>query len=472
MPPRKDTSNDDQPTSLQDQIAALNTKFDTLLTHLLQAPPPPPPPPPPPHTQPRPPKIFLPNFDGSNPLDWIFQANNYFEYYSILPAQRVALTAFYFTGDALSWYKHLAHNHLLGTWEEFSRALQLRFGPSTYENHQATLFKLKQTSTVSAYQTEFERISNFVNGLSPEALLNCFISGLRADIQNEIAIHHPTSLQQAYGLAKLIKDKLAGYRPRYNPYPRPPFSTPNPLPKPVNPALTANPNFTPATTALLPTPKPRPPLPFTRLSPEALQKRRAEGLCFRCPEKYQPGHVCNPPQFLLIADNEQPADTDPLPDSEFLNLDHTDPTDNHTPYYLALSDAAFYGLQSPRAVRVTGYIGNKPVTVLVDCGSTHNIIQPRIAALLASKPAPITPFPVMVGNGQFLECNNLFPNTPLEINKFTFNVPLFVLPVAGADVILGLAWLGSLGTIVADFSIPKLTFTVNGSTCVLQGKPI
>nr|GEZ64860.1 hypothetical protein [Tanacetum cinerariifolium] len=95
----------------------------------------------------------------------------------------------------------------------------------------------------------------------------------------------------------------------------------------------------------------------------------AEGLCFRCPEKYQPGHACNPPQFLLILDNEQPPDTDPLPALEFLDLDNTDPTNNYTPYYLALFVAAFYGLQSPRAVRVTGYIGNQPVTVLVDCGS-------------------------------------------------------------------------------------------------------
>ncbi|GKE83785.1 hypothetical protein Tco_1557527 [Tanacetum coccineum] len=52
MPPRKDTSNDDQPTSFQDQLSALNTKVDALvniMTKLLQASPPPPPPTPPPN---------------------------------------------------------------------------------------------------------------------------------------------------------------------------------------------------------------------------------------------------------------------------------------------------------------------------------------------------------------------------------------------------------------------------------------
>ncbi|GJZ83043.1 hypothetical protein Tco_0648216 [Tanacetum coccineum] len=56
MPPHKDTSNDDQPTSFQDQLSALNTKVDALvnsMTNLLQAPPPPPPPPPPPTIPPR-----------------------------------------------------------------------------------------------------------------------------------------------------------------------------------------------------------------------------------------------------------------------------------------------------------------------------------------------------------------------------------------------------------------------------------
>ncbi|KAJ9567835.1 hypothetical protein OSB04_003801 [Centaurea solstitialis] len=176
-------------TALQEhllQIARISTdtnaKLDQLIHLLSEQPPPPPPPSPPPppqppQQQPRPPKISLPNFDGSNPLDWIFQANNYFDYYNMPNNQRLPLVVFYFTGEALSWYKHLANNDLLTTWPEFCRALELRFGPSAYENHQANLFKLKQTSTVAAYQAEFEQISNRVDGLTPVAIHNCFISG-------------------------------------------------------------------------------------------------------------------------------------------------------------------------------------------------------------------------------------------------------------------------------------------------------
>lgn len=53
-------------------------------------------------THPKPPKINLPLFDGTNPLGWLFQAENFFNYYRIPHEERVELTVFHFIGDALS----------------------------------------------------------------------------------------------------------------------------------------------------------------------------------------------------------------------------------------------------------------------------------------------------------------------------------------------------------------------------------
>ncbi|GKA74960.1 ty3-gypsy retrotransposon protein [Tanacetum coccineum] len=114
-----------------------------------------------------------------------------------------------------------------------------------------------------------------------------------------------------------------------------------------------------------------------------MQKRRAAGLCFRCPEKFFPGHKCNPPQFLLIVDNEdsnihQPP-TDPFPFQDnshetppaylLPNEDNNQPVNtNIPPQFLSLSPAALHGLFSPRTLRVTGYIDGHPVMILVDSG--------------------------------------------------------------------------------------------------------
>ncbi|GJV48394.1 hypothetical protein Tco_1438606, partial [Tanacetum coccineum] len=118
MPPRKDTSNDNAPTSFQDQLSALNAKVDALvnsMTNLLQPPAAAaaalPPPNKPLHKSP---KIMLPTFDGTCPLDWLFQADQYFTFYNIPVDQRVALASFHFQGDALSWYKYMHNNGLLG----------------------------------------------------------------------------------------------------------------------------------------------------------------------------------------------------------------------------------------------------------------------------------------------------------------------------------------------------------------------
>lgn len=100
------------------------------------------------------------------------------------------------------------HNRQLHDWFTFSRALELRFGPSSYQNHQAELFKLYQHGTVSDYQAAFEKLCNRVIGLPHDMILNCFLSGLSADVHRELAILQLTSISQAIGLAKLVENKL------------------------------------------------------------------------------------------------------------------------------------------------------------------------------------------------------------------------------------------------------------------------
>lgn len=45
------------------------------------------------------------SFDGSEALDWLFQADQFFSFYNITPEHRVQMVAFYMKGEALSWYK-------------------------------------------------------------------------------------------------------------------------------------------------------------------------------------------------------------------------------------------------------------------------------------------------------------------------------------------------------------------------------
>lgn len=125
---------------------------------------------------------MMTTFDGSNPLDWIFQAEKYFSLWDIMEDQKIHITSFYMVGQTLSWFQWMHKNQQLSSWRVFTLSLEQRFGPSTYVNHRATLFKLTQKTTVSANQTEFEAISNWVHHLYPEVLLDYFICGVNPTI--------------------------------------------------------------------------------------------------------------------------------------------------------------------------------------------------------------------------------------------------------------------------------------------------
>lgn len=111
------------------------------------------------------------------------------------------------TRQAFQWFQWLHAMSQLSHWDDFVRKLELRFGPSSFVNHDAALFKLRQTSTVMAYLGEFQCLSTRVMGLDEHKLLNCFLSSLHDNIQRELYLLKPLNLYDAMGMAKLMKDK-------------------------------------------------------------------------------------------------------------------------------------------------------------------------------------------------------------------------------------------------------------------------
>lgn len=426
-------------------------QFHNLQTQLLSKPLLPTPPPFSDH-QPKPPKLHLQPFDGSNPLEWIFQADQFFTYYSIPPHQRLAHIAPYMVDDALGWFQWMHKNGVLSTWPEFTHALELRFGPSNFENHQQALFKLRQTTSVTTYQRDFERLCNRVVGLPHQAILDCFLSSIKPEIQYELAILKPGSISDAIGLAKLVESKLLATRT---------YTFHRPSPK-YPPAPTSNPNQ-----QLLPPPNPRlplpappktnNPLPIRYLSPTKMEARRAKGLCFNCNERFHTGHRCKPKLFLLLMTDED--ETPPNESAEDLyllieappplsttllttqtkttNTFQTEPEPEH--FHLSMDAMTRHG--SPRTLHFTATIYGHPITVLVDTGSSHNILQARVTSFLNLPIRPVAAFSVMVGNGEHLQCSGCCHDVPMAVAFATFQIPFYLLPIQGADAVLGVQWL-------------------------------
>lgn len=128
-------------------------------------------------------RLDFPRFNGEDPKSWIYRANQFFAYNQTNPLHRLVLASFHMEGKALSWYQDLEATGGITSWEGFLTSLQTRFGPSAFEDPMADLTRLKQTSTVEAYKSEFEVISNQLRGLAEPYKLSCLISGLREEIR-------------------------------------------------------------------------------------------------------------------------------------------------------------------------------------------------------------------------------------------------------------------------------------------------
>jgi hypothetical protein len=62
------------------------------------------------------------------------------------------------------------------------QALLTRFGP-VYDDPMEALMRLRQSSSVAKYTTQFEALTNQLRGIFEKNRLSCFLSGLKDDIR-------------------------------------------------------------------------------------------------------------------------------------------------------------------------------------------------------------------------------------------------------------------------------------------------
>lgn len=140
-----------------------------------------------------------------------------------------------------------------------------------------------------------------------------------------------------------------------------------------------------------------------------------------------------------------PTSATPIqPDPEPLN----DPPKTPAQTQAQISLHALMGHPIPQTLRVLGHISKHPVAVLIDGGSTNNFIQDRVAKQLGLSVQPAQSFQVLVGNGEELHCTSLCQQVCLQLGSHKFIVDLFVVPLCGAELVLGVQWLKSLGPVL------------------------
>ncbi|WVZ05912.1 hypothetical protein V8G54_019258 [Vigna mungo] len=361
--------------------------------------------------------LGFPHFDGSTPvLEWIYKADKFFNYHNTSDIDRVEIASMHFEKEVIPWFQMLQKMEAVTTWTALSRALESQFGPSPFDCPMADLFKLQQLGSVSDYYLKFMALANRSNGLTEEVVLNCFINGLKVDIKRDVVAMTPATLLRAVALAKLYEEKystITKSSPSYSP--RFPTSLVSSIPSNSSPRNTLKQPFSeakPLTPPLLPTP---------------------------------PGPQLKNPQYDIAV-------------QDILSLDA---------HHLSLN--ALKGGLGVGTIKFKASIGTLPVTVLIDGGSSDTFLQPRVAKFLKLPIVQAPTFRVMVGNGNYMEFEGLIQDLKLHAQGNVFQLSAFLLPISGADLILGASWLKTIGPHLADYETLQIRFLYGGKFNTLQG---
>lgn len=109
------------------------------------------------------------------------------------------------------------------------------------------------------------------------------------------------------------------------------------------------------------------------------------------------------------------------------------------------------------------------VHVLIGSGNTHNFLQPALVKKLKLQVQAIRSFKVYIGSGDSLSCSSKCPNLALNLQGTKFELDLFVLPMRGAEIVLGIQWLQQLGRVTHDYAKQSMEFDFGGKPILLKG---
>jgi hypothetical protein len=112
-----------------------------------------------------------------------------------------------------------------------------------------------------------------------------------------------------------------------------------------------------------------------------MAQRRAEGLCYNCPEKFFAGHRCK--QLAVIENVPDGIDEDELVDetgAPELNFLHAPPA-----LHVDSEQPPFISREVP-TMKIWVFLGDRRLTALLDSGSSKNFINTRVAEELGNSP--------------------------------------------------------------------------------------
>ena len=267
-------------------------------------------------------KLKMPVFEGEDAHGWIYRVERYFAVNGLTEDEKLTAAALCLEGKALAWYQWCEQRDPMHTWEDFKTQVLDRFRPLQEGDYHEQFFALTQQGTVGEYREKFELLSSRLRGISEDTMKSNFMKGLKPEIRATVRTLEPRGIVDTMKLAQMVEDKKrteqsdkGGSTPFYGTDP-----------------YSGNSKFPPTEGRKEASKEPsngaRSGTHFKRLTESEIQNKRAQGLCFRCNEKFSPGHRCKDRslQVLTVGDEKDvrgviEAEEDEVVEEERLHQD-------------------------------------------------------------------------------------------------------------------------------------------------------
>jgi Reverse transcriptase (RNA-dependent DNA polymerase)/Retroviral aspartyl protease/Retrotransposon gag protein len=395
------------------------------------------------------PRADCPSFNGVNPIEWVRKCQSFFELHQVPVQYRTQLATLQFFEDASEWYDGYLIDHRPPLWDELIQLVKSRFRRVISNNTLDELKTLQQHGSIEEYWHQFvkwrSRILLEGRRFTERDFIDSFISGLKGEVKPFVLAFKPVSVDAALEYAQYMESATETQLKRMKSTVRS-FPTPQAVNRVSEKGHFSGHKGTPTTVNQRGT---------------LMDQRRALGLCFKCGEKYYPGHQCKIKLQMLLGDPEAEQGEE--------NTDHT-LEENHS----QTLEEAFVSMhatspnQQPNTMKFKGQLGNTPIYALIDSGSTHSFINPMALQGQKCQVQETNPMVVMVANGEKMVTDSKCTSLHFSIQGFDFEHELRLLPVRGYDMILGLDWLSQFGPMTVDWKHKWVEFPLHSQMVKLQ----
>ncbi|XP_039011243.1 uncharacterized protein LOC120140328 [Hibiscus syriacus] len=369
--------------------------------------------------------------------------------YGIADEQKVEVATMYLTGKAEIWFDgYIMQKHHV-TWHEFEADLCHRFCDKAFVDIVEEFTKLVQKGSVEEYQDRFEELQPHMLLQNPtlgeEFFVSLFISGLRDDIKHRVKALDPKTLSEASRQAKLYELSVEFESKRFKPFVKnPAHSIPLPGSKPNQLTLPLKNTST------------------TTQKQNLIDYRRQNNLCFKCGEKFVPGHQCKTKQLNMMIEDESVLPSEILSnDPEQQNLQEGE--------NLEISMNAITGCIGHNTLRIQGTIQGRPLNILIDSGSTYSFLTPQWAEV-GIQINTLHPLAITVANGQQLYSSARCNEVEWRMQGHSFIHDFRLLQLGGSDMVLGVDWMRLFSPILMDFNKMTMSFVHKGKQITIQGQ--